>query len=261
MNLPENDHFTATSGNVTEDNIKIHLRKLGFKEEMLVKEVEDSVQWRVLVLAVLNYRILLRKFNYIVFVVREVEWQTATSDNCGLSQISLCMTKPTLHWTYSIRLTITVTQMTSRLKKIPRAQINTLTRQVTVHILWLSSAGNESPRNYCLSGHLSAGSSYLMIRAVWLATAKNTFPYSSKQTPSSKVLLKLGINMPTDLQIAGQSCRGRLDRTRTTSNQLASLNRRLELFISLIGWAVVSWVAALWIGRPHVHHRIEWLNG
>jgi hypothetical protein len=44
MNLPENDHFTATSGNVTEDNIKIHLRKLGFKEEMLVKEVEDSVQ-------------------------------------------------------------------------------------------------------------------------------------------------------------------------------------------------------------------------
>jgi len=37
MNLPENDHFTATSRNVTEDNIKIHLRKLGCKEEMLAK--------------------------------------------------------------------------------------------------------------------------------------------------------------------------------------------------------------------------------
>lgn len=31
-NLPENDHFTVTSGNVTEYNIKIHLRKLGCKE-------------------------------------------------------------------------------------------------------------------------------------------------------------------------------------------------------------------------------------
>jgi hypothetical protein len=44
MNLPENDHFTATSGNVTEGNIKIHLRKLVCKEEMLAKEIEDSVQ-------------------------------------------------------------------------------------------------------------------------------------------------------------------------------------------------------------------------
>jgi hypothetical protein len=61
MNLPENGHFTATSGNVTEDNITIHLRKLGCKEEMLAKEVEDSVQRRVLVLVLLNYRILPRK--------------------------------------------------------------------------------------------------------------------------------------------------------------------------------------------------------
>jgi hypothetical protein len=61
MNLPENGNFTATSGNVTEDNIMIHLRKLGCKEEMLAKEVEDSVQRRVLVLALLNYRILPRR--------------------------------------------------------------------------------------------------------------------------------------------------------------------------------------------------------
>jgi len=44
MNPPENGPFTATSGNVTEDNIKIHLRKLGCKEEMLAKGAEDSVQ-------------------------------------------------------------------------------------------------------------------------------------------------------------------------------------------------------------------------
>jgi hypothetical protein len=44
MNLPKKYHFSATSGNVTVDNIKIHLRKLGCKEEMLAKEVEDSVQ-------------------------------------------------------------------------------------------------------------------------------------------------------------------------------------------------------------------------
>jgi len=44
MNPPENGPFTATSGNVTEDNIKIHLRKLGCKVEMLAKGVEDSVQ-------------------------------------------------------------------------------------------------------------------------------------------------------------------------------------------------------------------------
>jgi hypothetical protein len=61
MNLPQNGHFTTTSGNVTEDNIKIHLRKLGYKKEMLVKEVKNSVQRRVLVLSVLNYCILLRK--------------------------------------------------------------------------------------------------------------------------------------------------------------------------------------------------------
>jgi len=40
-----------------------------------------------------------------------------------------------LHRTYSLRLTITVTQVTSRLKETPRAQINSLTRQVPVHIL------------------------------------------------------------------------------------------------------------------------------
>jgi hypothetical protein len=136
-----------------------------------------------------------------------------------------------LHRTYSLRLTITITQTTSRLKEIPRAQINILTTQVPVHILWLSSAGNESPRDYWLSGHLSAGSSYLTIRAVWLAAGKNMFPHSSKQTPRSKVLLKLGINMPTDWQIARQSCDRRLDRTRTKSNQLASLN---------------SWLAERW---------------
>jgi hypothetical protein len=44
MNLPEKGHFTATSGNVTEVNIKIHLRKLGCKDEMFAKEIEDSVQ-------------------------------------------------------------------------------------------------------------------------------------------------------------------------------------------------------------------------
>ena len=42
MNLPENGHFIATSGNATEDNIKIHFRKLRCKEEMLAKEVEDK---------------------------------------------------------------------------------------------------------------------------------------------------------------------------------------------------------------------------
>jgi hypothetical protein len=42
MNLPENDHFTATSGNATEDNIKIYLRKLRCKEKMLAKEAEDK---------------------------------------------------------------------------------------------------------------------------------------------------------------------------------------------------------------------------
>jgi uncharacterized protein YbcC (UPF0753/DUF2309 family) len=44
INLPENVHFTTTSGNTTVDNIKIHIRKLGCKEEMLGKEVEDSVK-------------------------------------------------------------------------------------------------------------------------------------------------------------------------------------------------------------------------
>lgn len=126
-----------------------------------------------------------------------------------------------LHLTYSLRLTVRITQMTSRLKEILRAQINSLTRQVPVHILWLSSTGNESPRDYWLSGHLSAGFSYLMIRAVWLTAGKNTFPLLSKQAPRSKVLLKLGINMTTDLQIARQSCGRSSDRTRKTSNQLA----------------------------------------
>jgi hypothetical protein len=42
MHLPENGHFTATLGNATEDNTKIHLRKLSCKEEMLAKEVEDK---------------------------------------------------------------------------------------------------------------------------------------------------------------------------------------------------------------------------
>jgi len=42
MNLPENGHFIATSGNATEGNIKIHLRKLCCKQEMLAKEVEDK---------------------------------------------------------------------------------------------------------------------------------------------------------------------------------------------------------------------------
>jgi hypothetical protein len=44
INLPENGHFTATSGNVTEDYIKIHLRKLSCKEGMLAKQVEDGMQ-------------------------------------------------------------------------------------------------------------------------------------------------------------------------------------------------------------------------
>jgi hypothetical protein len=44
INLPENGHFTATSGNVTEDNIKIHLRKPGCKEGMLAKEIDDCLQ-------------------------------------------------------------------------------------------------------------------------------------------------------------------------------------------------------------------------
>jgi hypothetical protein len=90
------------------------------------------------------------------------------------------------------------------------------------------------PKDYWLSRRFSVASSYLVNRAVWLATWNNRFHHSSKQTPRSKVLLKLGINMPTDLQIARQSCYRRLDRTRTTTNQLASLNNWLELFISLI---------------------------
>jgi hypothetical protein len=43
INLLENGHFTATSRNVTDDNIEIYIRKLGCKEGMLEKQVEDGM--------------------------------------------------------------------------------------------------------------------------------------------------------------------------------------------------------------------------
>jgi hypothetical protein len=44
MNFPENGHFTATSENITDHNIEIRLRKLGCKEEILVREADYRMQ-------------------------------------------------------------------------------------------------------------------------------------------------------------------------------------------------------------------------
>ena len=95
----------------------------------------------------LNHRILLRKV-YWYWICRDISRMTDSEQRQArtLTNIIVLDQARLLHRTYSLRPTITIIQMTGRLQEIPRAQINSLTRQVPVHILWLSSAGNESPQ-------------------------------------------------------------------------------------------------------------------